>query len=235
MKTWLRKIAPRGSRRRCFLSIARHSPFCFLQSILKSLYASHALTGKVFPVRCVIYPGMRFVISRHATASVKMSGYIKCAPFLGASGSSSILLGPHSKFTLLGDLELGQDVRISVSAGAEIVIGGRFSSTGSGITAETKVMVEKFLSIGRDVIIAWGCFITDSDWHDVADTIRFAPVTVGDNVWISHGVSILKGANIPEGCIVGAQSVVSKSGFPARALIAGNPAATRREGVSWTR
>lgn len=53
-------------------------------------------------------------------------------------------------------------------------------------------------------------------------------VTIGSNVWVGGGVSILPGVSIGDNCIVGAGSVVTKS-FPANVVIAGNPAKVIKE------
>lgn len=50
-----------------------------------------------------------------------------------------------------------------------------------------------------------------------------APIAVGDDVWIAHGVTICPGVTIGEGSVVSAGSVVT-SDVPARSLAAGNPA-----------
>lgn len=49
-------------------------------------------------------------------------------------------------------------------------------------------------------------------------------ITIGNNVWIGANAIILKGARIGEGSIVAAGAVVTGGDYPARSLIAGNPA-----------
>jgi acetyltransferase-like isoleucine patch superfamily enzyme len=235
MKSWVDRIVPKGSLIREFLSFARSSPFHFFQCVCRSILASHALSGRFLPVVCVVYPYGRLLVSRSPTARVKISGVLRCIPYLGGTGNSSIIIGANSAFTLSGDFYIGQDVVLKVADGGELIIGGRRTSTGSGITAETKVLSEKYLKIGYDSIISWGCVITDSNWHDISNVERSASVIIGDNVWISHYVSVLKGSIIPEGCIIAAHAVVTKPGVSSHALLAGNPAAVKRKDVSWRR
>ncbi len=90
--------------------------------------------------------------------------------------------------------------------------------------------------IGDNVLIASRVFITDlshgcytGKLQSPVDSIVSErplvtiPVTIADNVWLGEGVVILPGVSLGENCIVGANSVVTKS-YPNDVIIAGNPA-----------
>jgi acetyltransferase-like isoleucine patch superfamily enzyme len=50
------------------------------------------------------------------------------------------------------------------------------------------------------------------------------PVVIGNDVWFGAGAIVLKGARIGDGCVVAGGSVVTAGDYPARSVIAGNPA-----------
>lgn len=49
------------------------------------------------------------------------------------------------------------------------------------------------------------------------------PITIGNDVWIGYGATILSGVNIGHGAVIGARSVVAAD-VPPYAVVAGNPA-----------
>jgi len=102
------------------------------------------------------------------------------------------------------------------------------------------------ITIGSDVLIAWGCNIVDHNSHslffheriddvkkwsegekDWTNVIR-KPIVVNDKAWIGFNSIILKGVTIGEGAIIGAGSVVTKD-VPSYTIVAGNPARIIRE------
>ena len=58
--------------------------------------------------------------------------------------------------------------------------------------------------------------------------MRSKPVTIGDNVWIGAGVTILPGVTIGERAVIGAGSVVTHD-IPAGVLAFGNPCKVVRD------
>lgn len=86
------------------------------------------------------------------------------------------------------------------------------------------------LKIGDDVIIAGNVSIIThgADWRILqnlyGDVIGSGDkVTIGNNVFIGIGTTILKGVNIGNNVIIGAGSVVTKN-LPSNGVYAGNPA-----------
>lgn len=113
------------------------------------------------------------------------------------------------------------------------------------------IVANKSVKIGNNVLMASRVFITDSNHGTYAGEnqsspeeepnkrkMNYQPVVIGDNVWIGENVSILAGVHIGNGCIIGANSVVTND-TPENAIVVGNPAKVvklyRREENSWRR
>jgi acetyltransferase-like isoleucine patch superfamily enzyme len=211
------------------------SPIPFSIAIGRSLIATYRVTGRLLPVRVRIGCGQTLAVTRHKSASVELNGIFRVNAWAGSALPSSLSLGRCSRLVVEGDFEIGPNVHITLSQAASLVLGGTAHSTGSGITSDTRVLVEKSVTVGADSIIASGCVISDSNWHDIEGVDRAEAIKIDDNVWVSHGVSILKGTHIPSGCIIGARSVVNSKFQTNNSLIAGIPARIRRNCVKWTR
>ncbi len=83
------------------------------------------------------------------------------------------------------------------------------------------------VTFGDNVFVAPNCgFYTAGHPLDPAERnkgLEYArPITVGNNVWIGAGVSVLPGVTIGDNCVIGAGSVVNRD-IPAGTMAAGNP------------
>jgi hypothetical protein len=163
LRKCLDRVAPQGSGARAAVSLFRASPLKFPLTFVSSVYATRQLSGRWFSFACVVYPGAKLKIIRHRSARVELKGRLLVRPWLGGSATTRLLLGRSSTLRIDGDFVVGQGVAINVSRNASLIIGGRRASSGSGITSDTIVMAQQSIRIGADTIIAWGCFVTDSD------------------------------------------------------------------------
>ena len=82
--------------------------------------------------------------------------------------------------------------------------------------------------------------IRTSDSHGImslnGERINHAKdIIVGENVWIGARVVLLKGANIPKGCIIGHSSICSKKLDTPNAIYAGSPCKLCKDNVTWSR
>ena len=156
-------------------------------------------------------------------------------------GSGLLCFGWPREVILLGDCEIGDDVLIGRYAylesgeGALLRIGPRaLIGDFATITAQERIV------IGGDVMIAESVGIRDFD-HEYrgldrpmhAQGIVTTPIDIGEDVWIGHGVAILRGSELGKGCIIGAHAVV-KGKIESYAVAVGAPARKINSRVSET-
>ncbi len=235
MKKLIANAFPVGSCRGWILRGYLRNPVQFSFTLLKSIAATYRLTGRFFPVCVRVQPGIALNVSVGRGAKVAIEGAFTVIKWEGSRVPSSLTVGSNASLIVQGDFEIGPNVHISVSADAELVLGGRKNSSGSGITCDSRIMAAKRIHIGADTIIAWGVFITDSDWHKIEGACREEEVVIGEHVWIAHDASVLKGAFIPQNSIVAAKSLVQGKFSSSHLLLAGTPARIVREGIQWER
>jgi acetyltransferase-like isoleucine patch superfamily enzyme len=235
MRSIFKRWFPAGTTGRWILvGLSRH-PFTFFIAFARSLLSTRTLTGKFYPIKIRIGSGQKLDVYLSKNSDVIIDGIVNVISWGGNRLNSSISLGESAQLHIMGNFEIGPSVHISVSKSASLKIKGQRFSTASGITCNTRIMVENSIDIGADCIIAWDVFISDSNWHDIKGEVRCKPISIGDNVWIAHGASITKGAQVPSGCIIDAKSFVGRGIFPENALIAGVPATVRKINVEWSR
>ncbi len=92
------------------------------------------------------------------------------------------------------------------------------------------------VTFGDNVFIAPNCgFYTAGHPFDTEQRnqgLEYAyPITIGNNVWIGAGCSILPGVSIGDNTVIGAGSVVTKN-IPANVLAVGNPCRVIRENIN---
>jgi acetyltransferase-like isoleucine patch superfamily enzyme len=121
----------------------------------------------------------------------------------------------------------------------EVEIGDYCTLVSPIISSNGRVVIGDYSLISHQVVIAdsFAAVPPGSRWgRPAAPTAPAAPaepattIAVGENVWIGARATLLPGAHIGEGAIVGAAAVVDFD-VPAYAVVAGNPARV----VGWAR
>jgi acetyltransferase-like isoleucine patch superfamily enzyme len=97
------------------------------------------------------------------------------------------------------------------------------------------------ITIGRRVLISWGCAITDHDSHSLDwrtrrqdaerwargekdwSSVPVAPVAIEEDAWVGMHAVVLKGVTIGARSVVAAGSIVTHD-VPPDVVVAGNPA-----------
>ncbi len=217
-----------------------------LLSIPKSLYVSYKLGGVKSAWKCPIFV-------RYNTKLSGLKGSVRFADRAGTEirtpktatlkvgfGDVGIfdkryqraILEINGDIIVGGKASLGMCSRICVMPGGKLTVGENFSNT-----AKLTICCAKSVSIGNNFLASWDTMIMDTDWHEVKNTLtgqvgpKSSPVTIGNNVWMGMRSVVLKGSAVPDGCIIGAQSVVNKNFDESDCLLAGSPCKVRKRNV----
>ena len=97
--------------------------------------------------------------------------------------------------------------------------------------------------IGEDCMFSCGIKVFCGDGHLFKDkkTGKYINnydgcfVEIGNHCWIGMNVVVCKNTRIPDGCIIGVNSVVTKSINEENVVLAGNPAKIVRKDIEWER
>lgn len=123
----------------------------------------------------------------------------------------------------------------------------RFGNNGfCSIDKNTEIIGAEFyvsdanIRIGKDCLLASQVIIRTHDSHHIFDVnthqrINYSKdILIGDNVWIAYRATLLGGARIGTGSVVGTCAVTS-SQFGSHKIIAGSPAKVIRENICWSK
>ena len=109
--------------------------------------------------------------------------------------------------------------------GPAITIGDDVAiNTGVTITAAENVVIEDGVLMAANVLVI-DCDHTMDGPHlnPAYNPLKTAPVRVGRGTWIGQGAAVLRGAQIGERCVIGANSVV-RGEIPPYSVAVGAPA-----------
>lgn len=150
------------------------------------------------------------------------------ARFDGDNGVLTVGDNPRSRHVTI-DARIGQD--------STIAIGNDVSTTGKLVLSAVEGST---LRIGDDVMIASECQIRCDDAHpifDVRTRKRINPsqnIDIGNHVWLGYRATVLGGARIGSGSVIGLGSVV-KAEVPNNVIAVGSPARVVRKDIAWER
>lgn len=163
---------------------------------------------------------------------IKISGsiyQIRGKIYLYGSGTLFIGCGSRINSTYsLNPVGRHRSTVISLAKGSQLKIGENTGISNAVIFSRIGV------TIGDNCKIGGGVEIYDTDFHNINANLRRdevpgelygveKPISIGNDVFIGCNSTILKGSIIPDGVIIGAQSVVSGQDIKPYEIWAGNP------------
>ena len=128
-------------------------------------------------------------------------------------------------------------VEFSGGNNQEISIGNNFLSGGCNLYCLEE---NSKITIGNDCMFSTDICFLNGDAHAIKDfsnnVINFSKgINIGNHVWIGKFAKISKNVNIPDNCVVGMSSLVTKQFKTNNAIIAGNPAKIIKNNIVWER
>lgn len=236
----------RARRHNCFLSMyiyitiktIRKYPITWFYKILKNIFYSYINSFKihgfsilpkvifdmdVFPIEIFVYKKIPF------NSDYKFSFIFQ--NFFGGKTVACISVEKNAILHIENTFYIGNGVRIVVHKNAELVIRG-MNKNGSGITCDSIILTHKKIVIGFDTIISWNVYITDCSQHKINSFLKIGDIEIGNNVWLSEGVTISYGTKVGNGSIVGSKSFLNSS-YEDNTLIVGTPAKIKKYDIYW--
>lgn len=134
-------------------------------------------------------------------------------------------LVPHKNITIGDRVTIGEHILIEVVKKGSLTI-----NNGVNLTRNVVIVANSSIAIGDNCLVAENVSIRDANHqtqkekiiHEQDSDIR--PIKIGKDVWLGANVVVLKGANVPEGCVIGANSLVlEKSAMEPYGVYGGSP------------
>ena len=133
----------------------------------------------------------------------------------------------------------GVDI-LTKQPGGEVIIGSNFHCT-DRCRIINSCEPNNRIVIGDDCMFATDIYIRNNDGHTIIDRStgkvinQPRDVVIGNHVWLGYHTTLLKGATIADGCVVGAESIVSKPLTEPNSIYAGQPAKLIKSNIQWFR
>lgn len=165
--------------------------------------------------------------SEHSRIHIGKGAMIGDETCLIANTGSCLDIGANARLEFRGDVFLESKSTVTFGEGTSVEHHFYFS------------IVRCEIHFGKDNMLSNHVYIMGGghglfDEETKQDLLNRKPIRTGNHVWIGMRATLLPGADIGEGSIVGAAAVVAKF-FPQHCTIAGNPARILHEGMSWHR
>lgn len=219
--------------------------FSFFTKILnlpKSLYVSIRLCG--FKLGCKVPVRVHYTTKLGAlTGRILLMNDNKCLLYIKNESdfpfdnkSSYGTLTVEGTIKLYGRSFFGAGSKVFVMKDGVLELGDNVVAT-----AEMTVICANHITFGCDIAAGWNTLVMDTDFHPIYNIQHGTTypiqksVSIGDNVWLCTRSVVLKGSEIPNGCIVATGSVVKAGEYRPNSLLEGVPAICKKEGITFKR
>lgn len=216
--------------------------FSRLLSLPKTLYVNCKLFPLSVALRLPVFVHYRTKLAHIERGSVKLGTVRRGIVQIGFHGTKGIPPVVDSACYL--ELRKGAQVFLEGSArfaiGTSIRVGGKLN-IGDDFSCNVNCLIScnNEITFGKECLIGWNVNVRDSDNHTIVIDGKprendFAPVHIGDHVWIGSYADILKGGAVSSNSIVGYRACVTKPlDSEDGVCLAGCPAKVIRNNVNW--
>ena len=147
------------------------------------------------------------------------------------NGKGSIYIAKGGKLIFTGNACFAQGCAIRIDKGT-VIIGTNFNAN-----KNCTVWSSNGIEIGSDVLFGYNIYLRDDDGHEIVtqetSATRDKRIVLGDHIWCSSNVSILKGVRVPNNCVIGYNSCLMRSVEEENALVGGYPARVLKSNITW--
>lgn len=155
---------------------------------------------------------------------------LKCCKITVLGNNCSVILGGGS--TIISNTSFWcEDDNCRIIIGNDFMMGGGHIASTEG----------KQITIGNDCMFSNDIEIRNGDSHSILkagteERINWAEsVSIGDHVWLTAHVRILKGSTIPSHSVVANSSVITHKLDTPYSIYGGNPVKLLKTGIDWDR
>lgn len=158
---------------------------------------------------------------------------------IGFTGADMIDYRYH-RSVLQIDGEVSIDGKVKIAKGSRLIVTGKLSLGENLITTgDNTIICEKEMTIGDNCMFAWESIVMDTDQHKIFDADdnqinKDIKVTIGNNVWLGARCFVLKNSIIADGCIIAANTTLTRSFAQPSTIIAGTPPKVVKSGIKWS-
>ena len=211
--------------------------FRYIFSLPKSIYVNLRL----LPLKEAIF--LPIIVS-NKTKLLSLSGRVNLKKVktgivrIGFTGADMIDYS-HHRTMLQIDGELNIKSKVKIGKGSKLIVSGTLNLGENFITTgNTTIICENKITIGNNTMFSWESIVMDTDQHKIFDNEnnqinKEGEVQIGNNVWVGARSFILKNSSIEDGCIIGANTTLSRSFKNQNTIIAGSPPKIIKHDVTW--
>lgn len=202
--------------------------------------------------------GNEIILSGEMQLNIRFKGWnskVIIGNSVQLSDKIELNIGSNSYVKIGNDVKISEASMIRCEDNSSIIIGDKCIFEQSKIVSRNKIKIGNNCKSGNDLIIICeknneielrnGVLLSSSvhmrsgnghslfvDAEKVNISERNQHIIIGNHVWIGQDVTVLSNAELMDGCVVGAKSLVKRKHGP-NSLCYGVPAETKRNDIRW--